>query len=69
MVSGIMASAVVLVLTFFFPSRVVTVSVTFTVTELGPAARVLLGVPDSTPVEESFIPLGRETLTHLRVVV
>jgi hypothetical protein len=60
---------VVLVWTFFVPLRVVTVSVTLTVTELGPAARVLLGVPESTPFEESFNPFGRETLAHFKVVV
>ena len=65
---GMVAWTVVLVLTFFLPVRVVTVSVTWTLTELVPAVRFLLGVPDSTPVFlESFSPLGRETFFHFRV--
>lgn len=55
-------------MTFFVALRVVTVSVTLTVTELRPAARYLFGVPDSTPAEDNFIPLGRETFFHLKVV-
>ena len=69
MVRGIVAETVVLVLTFFLPLKVVTVSVTWTLTELGPAVSFVLGVPDSTPVEDSFSPLGRETFFHFKVVV
>ena len=68
-VNGIVAWTVVLALTFFFPLRVVTVSVTRTVTELGPAASFLFGVPDSTPAEDSFRPLGKNTFFHFSVVV
>ena len=59
MVRGMVAWTVVLVLTFFLPLRVVTVSVTWTLIELGPAFSFVLGVPDSTPVFDSFSPLGR----------
>jgi hypothetical protein len=68
MVRGIVAWTVVLVLTFFLPLRVVTVSVTWTVTELGPAASFLFSVPDSMPSLDSFNPLGRVTFFHLKVV-
>jgi hypothetical protein len=34
--------------------RVVTVSVTCTVTEVGPAASLVFGVPDSTPAVSRF---------------
>jgi hypothetical protein len=68
-VRGIVAWTVVKVLTFLLPLRLVTVSVTFTVTELEPAARCLFGVPDRTPTEDSFIPFGRVTLAHFSVVV
>ncbi len=63
------AWTVVLVFTgLFLLSRVITVSVTWTMTELG-AASFLFGVPDSTPVEDSFIPLGSVTFFHFSVVL
>ena len=68
MVRGMVACTVVFVLTFFVPLRVVTVSVTWTVTELGPAVSLALGVPESTPALDSFIPLGRLTFFHFKVV-
>jgi hypothetical protein len=68
MVRGIVARTVVLALTFFVPLMVVTVSVTWTVTELGPAISLLFGTPESTPADESFSPLGKETFFHLSVV-
>jgi hypothetical protein len=49
--------------------RVVTVSVTWTVTELGPAASLVFGVPDSTPALDNFSPFKRETFFHFKVVV
>ena len=64
---GMVAWTVVGVLIFFLPLRVVTVSVTWTLTELG-AASLALGVPDRTPADESFKPLGRVTFFHFRVV-
>ena len=67
MARGIVACTVVLVLTLFLPLRVVTVSVAWTVIELGPAIRLLLGVPD-TPIEASLSPLGSETFFQVRVV-
>jgi hypothetical protein len=50
------------------PLRVITVWVTCTVTELG-AASLALGVPDSTPAEDSFSPFGRVTFFHFSMVV
>ena len=58
---GIVACTVDLTLLFFVPVTVVTVSVTFTVTEFSPVADFLLTVPESTPVDESFSPLGSAT--------
>ena len=70
MVRGMVAWTVVFVLTFFLPFRVVTISVTSTLTELVPPVSFLLGVPDSTPVFlESFSRLGRLTFFHFRVVL
>ncbi len=70
MASGIVASAVVLVLTFFVPLRVVTVSVTFTVTELGPASQALVRRPREHALGGELHPLGQgDLLAHLRVVV
>jgi hypothetical protein len=60
------AWTVVLVLTFFLPLRVVTVSVADTVIKLGPAAKLLLGVPDSTPAEDRCSPFGRVTFFFLQ---
>ena len=68
MVSGMVAWTVVLVLTFFVPLRVVTVLVTWTATGPVPPPSLELGVPDSTPAEESFSPLGRATFFHFNVV-
>ncbi len=53
-VRGIVAWTVVFVLTFFLPLRLVTVSVTWTVTEIVPAISFLFGDPDSTPTDDSF---------------
>ena len=69
MVKGIVAWTVILVLTIFLPLRAVTVLVTLTLIELVPAVSFLLGVPDSTPVFDSFRPLGRLTFFHFNVVV
>ena len=68
-VSGMVAWAVVLVLTFFLPLSVTTVSVTWTVTETTYLQPVWhLESLDSTPAEDSFSPLGRVTFFHLKVV-
>jgi hypothetical protein len=64
MVSGIVASTVVVVLTFLLPLSVVTVSVAWTVIELEPPTSLELGVPDNTPAEDSASPLGRVTFFH-----
>jgi hypothetical protein len=65
---GMVACTVVLVLTGLLSLlRVVTVSVTWTVTDIG-AASLLFGLPDSTPAEESFMPLGRLIFFHFSVV-
>jgi hypothetical protein len=64
MVRGIVACTVVSVLTFFLPLRVVTFSVTWTVTEFGPATSLALGVPDNTPAEDTFSPFGQVTFFH-----
>jgi hypothetical protein len=61
------AWTVVLVLTFFLPLRVVTVSVADAGIKLGPAANLLLGVPDSTQAEDRCSPFGRVTLFHFKV--
>ena len=66
---GMVACIVVLALTFVLPLRVMTVSVTRTVIELGSPVSFLLGIPDSTPVSDSFSPLGKETFFHPRAVV
>ena len=68
MVRGMVAWTVVFVLTLLVPLRVVTVSVTWTVTELGPVASFLLGVPDSTPAEDNFSPFGSVIFFHFNVV-
>ena len=65
---GIVACTEALILTGLpLLLRVVTFSVTWTVTEVG-AASFLFGVPDNTPVEDSLSPLGRVTFFHLSVV-
>lgn len=61
-----MAWTVVLVLIFFLPLRVVTVSVADTVIKFGPAAKLLLGVPDSTLAEDRCSPFGRVTFYSLQ---
>ncbi len=69
MVRGIVAAVAVFVLTVLVPRREVTVSVSLTAIELGPATRSLSGVPDSTPRQDGFIPLGRATVAHFKVLV
>ena len=63
MVRGNVAWIVVLALTFCVPLMVVTVSVTWTVTELGPTISLLFRTPESTPADESFSPLGKEIVS------
>ena len=70
-VRGMVAWTVVLVLTlclFIRPVRVNTFSVTWTEMEPRPSP-VLMGVPDSTPAEESVSPFGSVTFFHLSVVL
>jgi hypothetical protein len=69
MISGIVASTVVLVLTGCLPLRVVTVSVAWATTEQVPASNFKPGVPDKTPVDDSAIPFGSSAPNQLTVVV
>jgi hypothetical protein len=62
------ASTVVGVLIFFLPLRVITVSGTRAVTELG-AASMAFGIPDSTPADDNLMPLGRATFFHFKLVL
>ena len=52
-VRGMVSSTVAVALATF--------SVTVTVIELGPAGEWAFGVPDNTPAEDSFRPVGRLT--------